>query len=66
MGIKDILRLILYASMVILGVCNIIGAVKRKRDPDKKYRKLEGLEIASSIMIIISGAVLLVSMIIAK
>lgn len=59
MAVKDILRLILYAGLIILGVLNIIGAVKRKNNTDRKNSKLEGLEIAASIKMIISGAVLL-------
>lgn len=64
MGIKDVLRPILYAGLIILGVLNIIGAVKRKNNTDRKNSKLEGFEIAASIMMIISGAVLLLLLVI--
>lgn len=64
MGIKDVLRPILYAGLIILGVLNIICAVKRKNNTDRKNSKLEGLEIAASIMMIISGAVLLLLLVI--
>ena len=66
MEIKDVLRLVLYAAMTTLGVCNIICAVKRKNNADAKNSRLEGWEIAASILMIISGAILLLLLVIPK